>query len=364
MVLALQAQTPTFRVNTINLTNIKLISPIPRSGTKIVFLKDSILSFIVKADCEAPLQVSDFTILLNNKIIQPQTAGCSANQYSATLVLPSQEQQLSFSIQVKKGNALNRTEPVLLTREIVAAVPSQIQIPLTSAFKPLSTVKKGKRLAFVVGNGDYTYLSNLQGKPQQDAKLIESALKSLDFQVISFTDLTRTAFEKSLKEFVNKAKGAEAIVIYYAGHGSESNGINYLLPTDARLDEWDDAEFQGISLDRVLLKMGEVGSKFSLALLDACRNNPFVNRTSRGDDDFRGFKPATVKASNQLILYATQTGHLATNDGLFANAIQEHLQPGVELMQFVKSITRFVKVKSKDRQIPAQYGSISEDFVF
>jgi len=96
----------------------------------------------------------------------------------------------------------------------------------------------------------------------------------------------------------------------------------------------------------------------------ACRTNPFANRVTRGDDDFRGFKPTEVKASNQLILYATQTGRLATNEGLFANAIQEHLQPGIELMQFVKSITRSVKGKSKERQVPAQYGSISEDFVF
>jgi len=86
-------------------------------------------------------------------------------------------------------------------------------------------------------------------------------LEGLGFLVTTYSDVTRASFEKSIKEFVSKAKGAEAIVVYYAGHGIESNGINYLLPTDARLDERDDAEFQGIPLDRVLVKVGEAGAQ-------------------------------------------------------------------------------------------------------
>ena len=155
-------------------------------------MTDSLFAFEVKADCEAPLRATDFTILLNNKPIKPKEANCSTNHYNAIIALPAQEQQLSFSVRVRKGNTSKQTELIWLTREIVSTVSVQTEPIIITP--PHAALAKGKRVALVIGNGDYTYLTNLQGKPQRDQQLIRKKLEGLGFLVTTYSDVTRGIF--------------------------------------------------------------------------------------------------------------------------------------------------------------------------
>ena len=188
-----------------------------------------------------------------------------------------------------------------------------------------------QKVALVIANSDYEHTSQLTN-PDADSQLIASALREVGFDSVELAaNLDQPSFMKALQEFRTHAEGADAALIYFAGHGVESNGRNWLLPTSATLAAEKDMPFEAVELDRVLSTLA--GAKLRIAILDACRNNPFANRW-RGEKRSVSRGLASLEVDDILVMYAAAPGAFAYDgaDGNspFAQALARRLvQPGL-----------------------------------
>ena len=131
----------------------------------------------------------------------------------------------------------------------------------------------------MIGNSKYEAVSPLEN-PKNDSEDIAEALKQLGFEVLLHQDLNYEGMRRALREFSRKSIGAERAMLFYAGHGIEVEGTNYLIPTDAQLRNDLDVQYEAIPLDSGLTAV-EGANELRLVILDACRNNPFVNKIKR-----------------------------------------------------------------------------------
>ena len=137
-----------------------------------------------------------------------------------------------------------------------------------------------KRVALVIGNSAYQHAPTLPN-PVNDANAVSIMLEGAGFEIFELrNDLTNTAMRRMLRDFSERARAADMAVVFYAGHGIEVDGTNFLIPTDAKLERDIDVEDEAISLDR-LMKMVEPARKLRLVILDACRDNPFIKTMKR-----------------------------------------------------------------------------------
>ena len=136
-----------------------------------------------------------------------------------------------------------------------------------------------KRVALVVGNSAYKNVTKLPN-PASDAAAVAALLKNSGFEVDSRQDLTITEMRRALRDFTDKTRDADIAVVFYAGHGIEVDGTNYLLPVDTALERDTDVEDEALSLDRIV-KIMEPVRRLRLVILDACRDNPFSKTMKR-----------------------------------------------------------------------------------
>ncbi|QIO31721.1 caspase family protein [Bradyrhizobium sp. 1(2017)] len=231
----------------------------------------------------------------------------------------------------------------------------------------------GRRVALVIGNGAYKNVHALPNPPR-DSKLIAGVLRDVGFQtVISVSDLTRDKFFEALQTFANEAEKADWAVVYYAGHGFEIGGVNYLVPVDAKLAADRDAETQAVALEQVIAAVG-AARKMRLVVLDACRDNPFAPTMQRTlalklvDKGFSNIEPG----AGFMVVYAAKHGETAMDgDGSanspFATALAREIkQPRVEIRKLFDIIRDDVWAATKHEQQPFTYGSPPgrEDFYF
>ncbi len=222
----------------------------------------------------------------------------------------------------------------------------------------------GRRIALVIGNSDYANAPRLPN-PVSDATLVANALRTAGFSlVIETDDLSREQMLGALRSFAREADNADWAMIYYAGHGMELEGTNYLIPTDARLASDRDLQDEAISLDRVLSAV-EGASKLRVVVLDACRENPFaldMQRTFATRSISRGL--ARVEPTGgTMIAYAAREGTLAEDgDGAnspYAMALAERLTtPGVEINMTFRQVRDDVLAATDGQQEPFFYGSL------
>ena len=243
--------------------------------------------------------------------------------------------------------------------------------PSTSV--PLSTTNtNGRRIALVIGNSDYKSVAALPNA-YRDAETIAAAFKRIGFQDITLQiNLGRDKFTDALRDFARQADAADWAVVYYAGHGIEVGGINYLIPVDAKLEVDRDVDFEAIPLDRVMAAV-DSAKKLQLIILDACRNNPFLGqmrRTIATRSIGRGLAPVEPVAGS-LVVYSAKHGEIALDgDGTnspFASALVENLAtPGLEVRRLFDVVRDDVMTSTNGRQQPFSYGSLpgSEDFFF
>jgi uncharacterized caspase-like protein len=222
-----------------------------------------------------------------------------------------------------------------------------------------------KRVALVVGNSEYQNVVALTN-PVHDAAAIADMFKKAGFDVVeSRHDLANAEMRRALRDFTDKARDADIAVIYYAGHGMEVNGVNYLIPVDAVLERDTDAYDEAISLDRILQAI-EPAKRLHLVILDACRNNPFLKKmtrtvASRAMD--RGLISAEPNGQNTLIAYAAKAGYTALDgDGEnspFALALLKHLTtPGLDLRRSLGLVRDDVLAATGNKQEPYYTGSL------
>jgi uncharacterized caspase-like protein len=228
---------------------------------------------------------------------------------------------------------------------------------------------QGHRVALVIGNSAYESARPLSN-PGRDAKAVAAALRQVGFQAVRLeNDLSRERLIDALRAFAKEADSADWAVIYFAGHGIEFDGGNYLVPVDARLETDRDVQVHAVSVDLVL---GAVAGakKLRLVLLDACRDNPFPRKMGRTiGRGLAGLEPAA--AAGTLVVYAAKHGDVALDgtgeNSPFAAAFVNQLQkPGVEIRKLVGLLRDEVMEATGRRQQPFAYGSLPgrDDFYF
>jgi hypothetical protein len=220
---------------------------------------------------------------------------------------------------------------------------------------------QGRRLALVVGNAHYQSLPQL-ATPGEDASRMAEALRRLGFEVTLLSDVSDGMFEAMLNVVAEQAKGAEAVVFYYAGHAFQINGENFLLPVEAAPDPANPAA-SAWSMSDVLLRLQSSGAT-TLVFLDACRNNP-VGASVGGD----GLAPMD-SAAGTFVAFATRPGQVSYDKGdgavsPFAQALLTHIEtPGLGISDMMIRVRRDVEAATVGRQVPWDQSSLRESFQF
>jgi uncharacterized caspase-like protein len=223
---------------------------------------------------------------------------------------------------------------------------------------PRGGSRLGRRVALVIGNSAYREADRLPN-PVSDARGVAAALKGLGFETVQEGyDLGRDAMLKSLKSFGEAAKGADWAVVYYAGHGMEVKGTNYLIPIDAKLVEEEDVEEEAVPVSRLIDRLQDVAG-IKVFILDACRDNPFATRMFRRRGMRGGGKGlAEIHAdSGTLIAFATSPGDSALDGegehSPYAKALIDHLgDQGSEIRLMFGSVADSVQDATRKEQLP------------
>ncbi len=222
-----------------------------------------------------------------------------------------------------------------------------------------------KRLALVIGNGKYL-LSPLKN-PVNDAQLMAEELRTLGFDVMSYTDLSQNDMKSKIREFGNKLSQQKGVgLFYYAGHGIQLNGENYLVPVSAVINKEQDVELEAVNLKRVLGEMDYAQNDLNIIILDACRNNPFARSFRSGGGNGLA---TTTAPKGTFIAYATAPGSVASDgtgeNGLYTQELVKALeQPGYKIEDVFKAVRNNVYKMSNEMQVPWENSSIFGDFYF
>jgi hypothetical protein len=222
-----------------------------------------------------------------------------------------------------------------------------------------------KRVALVIGNSNYKNAAALPN-PANDAAALAATLKGAGFDVVeSRLDLQAADMRRALRDFADQARDSDIAVVYYAGHGIEMDGTNYLIPTDARLERDTDIYDEAFSLDRVLLAI-EPARQLRLVIVDACRNNPFADtmkRTVSSRSVSRGLARIEPTTTNTLVAFAAKAGLTAldgnSKNSPYATALVKYIaKPGLDLRRAFGFVRDDVLQATGNRQEPYVYGSL------
>lgn len=222
-----------------------------------------------------------------------------------------------------------------------------------------------KRVALVIGNSAYRNVTPLTN-PVNDAAAIADLFKKASFDVVGLRDdLTNAEMRRALRDFSDKTRDADIAVIYYAGHGIEVDGTNYLIPVDAAIERDTDAYDEAIALERILQAV-EPARQLRLIILDACRDNPFarkMKRTLASRALGRGLAGVEPNQPNTLIAFAAKGGSTAldgdSKNSPFTGALLKHLTtPGLEVRKAFGLVRDDVMAATGNKQEPFVYGSL------
>lgn len=221
------------------------------------------------------------------------------------------------------------------------------------------------RMALLIGNSNYQNAPRLSNPPN-DVSAVAAAMRQVGFTTVEVhRDLGKVELEHTLHDFASKSRDADVLVIYYAGHGLEMGGVNYLVPVDARLTSDKDVEFEGVPLDLVLHTISHA-HRLKLVVLDACRNNPFLNSMTRSGGTRaigRGLARVEPEGGDTLVAFAAREGSTADDGSAgnspFAKALSKELvKPGIEIRILFGRVRDDVMEETGNRQVPAVYGSL------
>jgi hypothetical protein len=228
-----------------------------------------------------------------------------------------------------------------------------------------------KRVALVIGNAAYTSAPRLRNT-LNDADEMSAALKVMGFEVVDGRDLNKEAMDRILTRFARELQGAEAALFYYAGHGLQFLGQNYLVPVDAKVEDEFGLRFEATKLEDVISTLSAING-VRILVLDACRNNPFTQRLARswgarGVGLDRGLV-RIERSQGMLIAYATQPNEVAEdgdgrNSPFTAALVEEIKRPGLEVATIFRHVQTRVNEASGGRQMPELSLSLLGEFYF
>ena len=223
-----------------------------------------------------------------------------------------------------------------------------------------STINYGRALsahALVIGNSSYAGSAKLDN-PRNDAKSVSAKLRDLGFKVTEIIDADRTRLVSSLSAFSTAAQSADLTMLFYAGHGVQISGTNYMLPVDLNMNDLSQVPLQGVSLSSVVEQY--LPGKTKLVFLDACRDNPLMQTASRSVS--RGLAPINV-SEGTLISYSTKDGQVAQDgDGKnspFTRALLDHLDDPEDIAVVLRKVREQVMKNTGGKQQPWEYGSLT-----
>jgi uncharacterized caspase-like protein len=227
-----------------------------------------------------------------------------------------------------------------------------------------------KRVALVIGNSSYQHVPRL-ANPANDAADMASKLESLGFDVVSGHDLDLAGVRQTIRDFIARLDGADMALFYYAGHGLQVNGENYLAPVDAKLSSYIDLDFEAVPMNLIMSAM-ERSTKINLFFFDACRDNPLLENLSRS----MGTRSGSVGRGlaklgtgiGSLIAFATQPGNVALDgngrNSPFTAALLRHLgTPGEDITRDLVKVRRDVLAATEGRQVPWDNSSLTGEVV-
>ena len=220
-----------------------------------------------------------------------------------------------------------------------------------------------QRLALVIGNGKYS-TSPLKN-PVNDARDMAATLRKLGFQIIYEENATRRIMDDAVRAFYSKLRNGGPGLFYYAGHGMQVKGRNYLIPVDARIESESDVEHESIDVGRVLGKMEDAGNPANIVILDACRDNPFAK-------SFRSSSAGLARMDapiGTIVAYATAPESVAADgtgqNGLYTKyLLKEMIIPGLTIEQVFKAVRNNVIDETNNKQVPWESTSLRGDFYF
>jgi tetratricopeptide (TPR) repeat protein len=324
----------------------------------------------------------------------------SVNDFSQAIALDPSDSN-AYAYRANSLRSLERFEPAIEDyRKALAVDPSnarvrealeftiqQVRDQLSRSKDSFDDKKRvvgdGRRVALIIGNSKYRHTGQLEN-PGRDAVLIENTLRAVGFDSVeTLFDIDRTTTLAALKQFGRESEKASFALIYFAGHGIEVGGINYLVPVDAKIDSPRSLSEQSVNLE-YFLKSAETGARVSLIILDACRDNPFITEISVKSTASRtlalGSTPielgrglARVEPQpGTLVVFATKHGSVAldgdSGNSPFARALERRIlqTPAIEVRRMFDYVREDVFEATGRRQQPFAYGSLParEDFFF
>lgn len=224
-----------------------------------------------------------------------------------------------------------------------------------------------KRVALVIGNSQYLHTQRLVN-PENDARLIASILREQGFEVLDHQNLDFKGMKRAIRAYTTKLEshGKDTVgLIFYAGHGLQSDGRNYLVPVDAQIEKEGDVEIETISSQSLLSGVTFAGNRLNIIILDACRNNPYrgVFRSAS-----RGFARMDAPVGS-IVAFSTAPGTVAadgssTNSPYTAALAKAMVEPGLKIEEAFKRVRAAVYAKTGGKQVPWESSSIFGDFFF
>ena len=270
--------------------------------------------------------------------------------------------------------AASAARPVPATPASATMQPSA-KPPAVTVAAPDHSAKprSGRRLALVIGNNRYRNVPAL-ANAVDDATSIANSLRTVGYQVTLRTDITQKDMQAALRTFSGQLQGGDEVLFYFAGHGVQLGAANYLLPVDIAGESEAQVRDDAIQLQRVLDDIAEQKVRFTLAMVDACRDNPF--KSSGRAIGGRGLAPTTA-ATGQMIIFSAGSGQQAldklgpsdnSRNGLFTRVFLKEMQkPGVSVDRLVRNVRAEVVELARSvghEQVPAIYDQAIGDFYF
>jgi len=204
-----------------------------------------------------------------------------------------------------------------------------------------------QRVALLIGNVKYT--SGPLTNPPNDVRQMEAALKKVGFTVQTVIDANQNQMRRALRDFGDRAQGAEVALMYYSGHGTQANGENYLIPIQANISKESDYAIEAVGTNGLMQQITGARPKAAIVVLDACRDNPYAMATKSANKGLSRMEAPT----GSMIAFATAPNTTAGDEGYYARELARQLTtPGVELYDAFRNTTAEVQRLSKGKQVP------------
>ena len=311
---------------------------------------------------------STFTRISTSLLTQFNYAQQVENQSLKSQAEDAQRKIIELENQRLKAQAEDAKRKQAELEEQLRVAKLQNQVNTSSAMTTMAN-----RKALVIGNDTYKSITKLLNA-REDAKAIATNLTAFGYKVTLQLDLNEKEMKAALRTFSSQVQGGDEVMFFFAGHGVQLGATNYLLPTDIGGESEAQVKDEAIQLQRVLDDMTEKKAKFTLAMIDACRDNPF--KSAGRNIGGRGLAPTTA-ATGQMVVFSAGTGQQALDrlgntdknkNGVFTRTFLKEMQkPGVSIDRIVKNVRNEVAELAKTvghEQVPAIYDQVLGDFYF